>query len=116
VRILANGCIRKYGSGFVCLAVVLFVVHVKLDLYGHCSSHNHAPHTTSWSKLRPEGNPSKNLMIPPVQACWLGTAFTFVLLLHGQPLVQRVFSSLIAHDASLRYQRRFFRPPPPLLF
>lgn len=92
----------------VCLFILAFGLHVKLDLHGSGFSSQIAP--CDVYKLRYEPNSSKTFL-PAVVICWVLAAPMF-LLLQGQPLVQRVFASLISHDPAQVYQRRFLRPPP----
>lgn len=104
-----RGDLRRFCIIVVCLLIFLFVYHSKLDLYSQDAG-NHVNPCAS-VKLRLEANSSKTFL-PPLIVFWFAAAVTFYLLLSGEPLEQRVFSSLVSHDAKLLYQRRFLRPPP----
>jgi len=104
-----RGELRRFCIIVICLLIFLFVYHTKLKLYSQGAGHHLNPSASV--KLRLEANSSKTF-IPPVIIFWFAAAVTFYLLLNGQPLEQRVFSSLVSHDATLYYQRRFLRPPP----
>ena len=104
-----RGKLRRFCIIAICLLIFLFVYHTKLKLYSQEAGHHLHPGASV--KLRLEANSSKTF-IPPVIIFWFAAAITFYLLLNGQPLEQRAFSSLVSHDATPFYQRRFLRPPP----
>ena len=110
MSLLANrDYMRRILAVSVCLVIFLFALQAKPDLHGKGLVQQIYPHDSH--KARLETNSFKTLL-PAVVVFWLATTGMYYLLFRGQPLVQRVFSSLVAHDAVLQYRRRFLRPPP----
>lgn len=110
MRLLANrDYLRRILAIAVCLVIFLFALQVKPDLHGRGLVHQAYPHDSH--KARFEAN-SFRTALPAIVVFWFATTGMYYLLFHGQPLVQRVFSSLVAHDAVLLYRRQFLRPPP----
>jgi hypothetical protein len=89
--------------------VFLFALQATVERY---SPHSQSRvHLSKFSKVRIEVNDVKAIVAPVVVRVFAAT-ITYGLLLCGEPLVERVFGSLIAHDLRLPYRQRFLRPPP----
>lgn len=102
---------RRYYVGFACLLIFLFVLQAKLEVYGH-RSHRRVHHPCASTKLCIDASASKALVPAIVTHSFAAAQSTYSVLLQGEPLEVRVFSSLISHNSNLSYQRRFLRPPP----
>lgn len=100
---------RRILAVLVCLVIVVFALQIKPDLHGKGVRNQIYPQDSH--KARLEANSFKTAL-PAIVVFWFTAAGTYYLLFRGQPLVQRVFSSLVAHDAVLLFRRQFVRPPP----
>jgi hypothetical protein len=108
--LLANrDYLRRILAVSVCLVLFLFVFQARPDFHGKGVVQKIYPHDSH--KARLEANSFKTLL-PAIAVFWFVPTGMYYLLFRGQPLVQKVFSSLVAHDAVLQYRRRFLRPPP----
>jgi hypothetical protein len=110
MSLLANrDNMRRILAVSVCLVIFLFALQARPDYHGKGLVHQIYPHDSH--KARFEANSFKTLL-PAIVVFWLSATGMYYLLFRGQLLVQRVFSSLVAHDAILLYRRQFLRPPP----
>ncbi len=101
--------LRRILAISVCLVIFLFAFQVRPDLHGKGVLNKLYPQDSH--KARLEANSFKTAL-PAIVVFWFTATGRYYLLFRGQPLVQRVFSSLVAHDAVLLYRRQFVRPPP----
>ncbi len=101
--------LRRILAVSVCLVIFAFALQVRPDLHGKGVLNQIYPQDSH--KARLEANSFKT-SLPAIVVFWFTAAGMYYLLFRGQPLVQRVFSSLVSHDAALLYSRRFVRPPP----
>jgi hypothetical protein len=110
VRLLANrDDVRRVSVILICLLILLFGFQARANIHGRGFVGQVRPHDSH--KARFEATVSKTLL-PAVVTSWFVASTTYYLLLHGQPLVPRVFSSMVAHDGEFLYRRQFLRPPP----
>ena len=104
-----RGKSRLFFVASVCFLILVFAMRARLELYGQ--GFNNQVHPCSSSKLYVDAAESR--VLPPLTvAIWFAAALAYVLLFRGELVAARVFRSLVAHDVTLLYQRRFFRPPP----
>jgi len=107
---LANrDSLRRVLAISVCLVIFAFALQVKPDLHGKGVVNQIYPRDSH--KARFESNSFKTAL-PAIVVFWFTATGMYYLLFRGQLLVQRVFSSLVAHDAALLCRRQFVRPPP----
>ena len=90
--------LRRIVAISVCLVIFLFALQARPDYHGKGLVHQVYPHDSH--KARFEANSFKTLL-PAIVVFWFFSTGMYYLLFRGQPLVQRVFSSLVAHDAIL---------------
>ncbi len=100
---------RRILAISVCFIVFLFALQSRPDYHGKGVVHQAYPHDSHKARLEAK---SFGTDLPAVVVFWFIATGMYYLLFRGQPLVQRVFSSLVTHDAALFYRRRFLRPPP----
>ena len=110
MSLLANrDYLRRILAISVCLVIFLFGLQAGFGFHGQGIVNQSHPHDTH--KARFEAN-SFETALPAIVVFWFAVTGMYYLLFRGQPLVQRFFSSLVAHDAVLLYRRQFLRPPP----
>jgi len=109
---MANrGGLRR--SCVIALSLLIFAAAFQAKLTRYTRPIDSKAHPSHFAKLWLDASTSKALD-PPVIVNWFLAAVTFCLLLRGEPLEQQVFGTLVSHDVTVVYQRRFRRPPPSL--
>ena len=97
----------------LCALVFMFAWHAKTAVYHGGAPAKITPSTAS--KLWLGGQKMEVLSVDSAGSAilfWMAALCLFTLFLHREPLVRSVFATPPPRNFSLRYVRRFLRPPP----
>ncbi len=109
---MRNNTLRLAMLLTLCALVFMFALHAKTAVYNGGGPTTVTP--TTASKLWLSGQKMEVRSVETTNAVlfWIAALCLFGLLLKREPLTQSAFVTPPSRNYSLRYVRRFLRPPP----
>jgi hypothetical protein len=109
---MRNNTLRLAMLLTLCALVFLFALHAKTAVYNGPGPAKVTPITASKLWLSGQKMEVRSVETSNAVLFWMAALCLFGLLLEREPLIQSAFKTPPPRGFSLRYVRRFLRPPP----